>query len=68
MKRIVRNSEYFPKRPIWLVFDLSNGHAPVVRYVWWFDTRKDAREHIAWQKSRKHYAELSEPVKFAPVS
>ena len=68
MKRIVRSSEYFPRRPIWLVFDLCNGHAPGKRYVWWFDTRKDARDHIAWQRRDKRHAELAGPVKFVPAN
>ena len=48
----------------WLVFDLSNGDQLSHRYVWWFDTRKAARDHIAWQKKQKHAAELSQPIKY----
>ena len=49
---------------IWLVFDLDNGHAPHKNYVWWFETKELALEHIKWQKKQKHAASLSEPMKF----
>ena len=49
--------------PIWLVFDLDNGHAPNKNYVWWFTTRQHARDHIKWQKRKKYSASLSQPVK-----
>lgn len=59
------NKEYLPlNRPIWLVFDLNNGHAPVKRYVWWFDTKTDALKHIKHQKRIEHSAELSKPYLF----
>lgn len=67
MKRIL-SSDYFPRRPIWLVFDQSNGHAPVKRYVWWFDTRQAAREHMKHQRKMKYCAELAGPVKFVPAN
>ena len=60
--------EYLPtNRPIWLVFDLSNGHAPVKRYVWWFDTRKDALAHIKHQRRHINNAPVSAPVRFKPT-
>lgn len=65
-KRIVHCPEYFPKRPIWLVFDLCNGDSGKCRYVWWFDTRKDAREHTRWQRRDRRNADLAGPVKFVP--
>ena len=62
----MENFEYLPSRPIWLVFDLDNGHGPTKRYVWWFDTRKEAREHIKFQSKNKFAAKLSRPKKFLP--
>jgi hypothetical protein len=57
-------SEYLPKgKTLWLCFDLSNGHRPSHRYVWWFDSRKDAEAHRRWQKKFPHAAQLSVPVK-----
>ena len=54
-----------PKRkPIWLLFDLSNGDRGSKRYCWWFETREDAREHRKYQMRLKFAAELSGPVKF----
>jgi len=52
------------KKDAWLVFDLDNGDEDKGYYVWWFPTRKMAREHIAWQKQKKDNAELSAPIKF----
>ena len=59
-------NELLPKKNkhIWLMFDLSNGHRGSSRYVWWFETRKDAFAHREWQMSQKHGADLSQPVKF----
>ena len=58
-------SEYFPKnKSLWLCFDLSNGHKRSHRYVWWFDSRKDAMAHRRWQKKSLVFAaKLSMPVK-----
>lgn len=50
---------------IWLVFDLSNGDELSHRYVWWFETRAAAREHIAWQRAQSHAARLSQPSKWS---
>jgi hypothetical protein len=60
-------NEYIPNKSIWLVFDLSNGHKPTRRYVWWFDTKKDAEAHIKFQKTYKDSAPLSKPFKFKPA-
>jgi hypothetical protein len=54
--------EYLPKRNVfYVVFDMSNGHSTSHRYIWWFDTKKDAFNHIKEYKSKKYAAELSEP-------
>lgn len=52
------------KKNCWLVFDLNNGDADKGYYVWWFPSRKKARQHIAWQKQQRNSAELSTPIKF----
>ena len=59
-------SEYLPDYPIWLVFDLGNGHAPTKRYVWWFDSKKDAREHVKFYRQNPDNVKLSEPICFEP--
>lgn len=48
---------------IWILFDIDNGHEPVKHYCWWFNTRKDARNHKKWQKKQKYSAELIGPLK-----
>lgn len=63
-------SPYFPNKPIWLVFDQSNGHKASCRYVWWFDTKKDA---IAWSKTHLKNqsgfsSDISEPVRWKPYN
>ena len=63
-----KDPEYLPEKPIWLVFDLCNGHAPVKRYVWWFDTKKDALAHIKFQRKNPTNAWLSEPQLWRPVT
>lgn len=60
-------NEYIPTKPVWLVFDLNNGHAPTKRYVWWFDTRKAALEHIRFQRKNEFAAKLSRPMRFFPA-
>jgi hypothetical protein len=55
--------EFLPKgRFFWIVFDMANGDSGSKRYVWWFDTRKAAREHINHQRDT-YGAELSAPHK-----
>jgi hypothetical protein len=63
------NNEHWaiPSNACWLVFDLSNGDPLSRRYVWWFETLKAARDHIAWQKKQKFSADLSPPMKFIPA-
>ncbi len=60
------NSEYIPTGPIWIVFDIANGHKPSKRYNWWFDTKKDALAHIKHQKTIFSAAPLSKPYLFKP--
>lgn len=56
--------EYLPEqKDIWLVFDMSNGDKPSKRYVWWFDSIKQARKHIKHQRQMKYAATLSSPIK-----
>lgn len=57
-----------PSGACWLVFDLDNGNPGSRQYVWWFETRQAAREHIAWQKAQEYSAELSRPMKFLPMN
>ncbi len=60
-----------PKRnPIWLLFDLDNGHRGSHHYVWWFDSRKEAREYKTWHDKscgenppNPHRTELVGPVR-----
>lgn len=58
--------EYFPNKPIWLVFDQSNGHKPSRRYVWWFDTKKQANEWIKEHLDNANAYDISEPVRWKP--
>jgi hypothetical protein len=58
--------EYFPNKPIWLVFDQSNGHKPSRRYVWWFDTKKQAKEWIDEHIKNEHAYDVSIPVRWKP--
>jgi hypothetical protein len=59
------NKENLPKKDcIWVVFDLDNGHEPSKHYCWWFNTRKDARNHIKHHNTYKHHSTLSAPQKF----
>lgn len=57
--------EYFPARKtFWILFDTANGDKLTKRYCWWFDTRKQAREHKARQKKMLYGAPLIGPFKF----
>lgn len=64
------NDEYLPipDKPIWLLFDLSNGDNQTKRYVWWFDTRDKALNHRKWQRKQKYSACLSMPIRYIPVT
>lgn len=53
-----------PRRnPIWLLFDLDNGHRGSRHYVWWFDSRKEAREYKTWHNEDPQRTELVGPVR-----
>lgn len=57
--------EYFPAgKTFWMLFDTTNGDKLSKRYCWWFDSRKQAREHKAFQKSLPYGAPLIGPFKF----
>ena len=60
------DGEYFPSKPIWLVFDQSNGHKPSRRYAWWFDTKKQAIEWSKEHLKRDHAYDISKPVRWKP--
>lgn len=54
----------YPKnKTIYVLFDLNNGNVDSVRYLWWYDTYKEAMKHRKEQKKMKHGADLSMPVK-----
>ena len=57
-------SEYLPStKTIWLLFDLSNGHMVSRRYLWWFETRREAMDHRREQHKLRNHARLSLPVR-----
>lgn len=62
------DKEYFPDKPIWLVFDQSNGDKSKCRYVWWFDTKEDADEWIKnYLETKSKYAyNVSKPTQWKP--
>lgn len=47
----------------WVLFDTSNGDEASHRYLWWFDTRREAREHRAKQHANPEWVRLSRPVR-----
>lgn len=51
-------------KTLWLLFDLSNTNAGSHGYVWWFETREEARKHRKWQMSNSDFAPLSAPVQY----
>ena len=64
----MNHETYDPRFPIWLVFDLSNGHPGSRQYVWWFRTRREAIEHKRKQESDPRNAKLSPVRRFAPTN
>ena len=65
---IFSNSNYFSIvatkwNRIWILFDLSNGHAGGKTYFWVFGTKAEALEHRKKQHKKKKNARLSYPVK-----
>jgi hypothetical protein len=51
------------KKHVWLLFDLNNGHEGSKRYVWWFDTKKQASDFKREHKTKPNAATLSAPTK-----
>jgi len=45
------------------LFDLCNGHKPVVRYLWLFDNKKQVDLFLRQRKTVKNAVELSAPIK-----
>lgn len=68
-KIIKKHTNYIPTKPIWLIFDCGNGHEGSRRYVWWFDTKKEAKywskRHI--KENSKFGYDISLPIKFKRV-
>jgi hypothetical protein len=56
-----------PAKPtIWLLFDIDNGHRGSHHYVWWFDSRQQARdfkEHHLGLRPHKNTTDLVGPVR-----
>jgi len=52
------------KRKFWVLFDMSNAttRSHARHYVWWFDTKKAAKEHLKRQHANPDHARLSDPV------
>lgn len=51
------------KKTVWLLFDLDNGHEGSKRYVWWFDTKRQAADFKREHRKKPFAASLSVPVK-----
>ena len=51
------------KKAVWLLFDLVNGHKGYRRYVWWFDSKREAAEFKREHKKLPFAADLSAPMK-----
>lgn len=59
------NKQYWPRKEhLWVLFDQNNGDPDSQRYIWWFDSRKAAREYEHWQNKVYIGAKLKGPVKF----
>lgn len=52
------------KPVIWVLFDLDNRNEHSSGYLWWFETRKQAREHKKHQEMNLYNARLSQPQKW----
>lgn len=49
----------------WIVFDMDNGDPGSHRYVWWFPTRREAREKVReHERNYPQYARLAGPLKY----
>lgn len=59
------NNDNFPKtNVIWLLFDLDNGHQVTKHYVWWFNTRQDARNFLKFHNQQPFAAKLTGPIQY----
>lgn len=47
----------------WVLFDTSNGDEISHRYLWWFNTRREATVHRRNQHAKTGTARLSRPVR-----
>ena len=47
----------------WVLVDLSNSHNDSRRYLWWFSSKKAAKEHRKAQLALPTNATLSKPIK-----
>ena len=47
----------------WILIDLSNGDENSRQYLWWFESKKKAKEHRKHQMTLPNNAELSKPIK-----
>ena len=58
----------FPPSHMWVLIDLANGDAGYKHgahnYLWWFYTRKAAREHLQHHKDNPKYVDLAGPFKY----
>jgi hypothetical protein len=62
-KKINREHWSLPKgKKFWVLFDIVNGGKEARRYLWWFDTKKEAMEHKKWQHAKEYGAKLYGPV------
>jgi len=52
------------KRKFWVLFDMSNAatRSHNRHYLWWFDTKKQAKKHLKQQRDNPNFARLSDPV------
>ncbi len=51
----------------WVLFDTGNGHKGLYRYLWWFNTRREALAHRKSQNAVKGNARLSRPYRMVVV-
>ena len=49
---------------IWCLFDLDNNRPGSHNYVWWFESREQARKFKREHVKLKHHARLSAPIRF----
>lgn len=57
-----------PTKNIWILIDVSNSNARSKNYLWWFETRKLARDFKEWHESTyKAGASLVGPLHYKAV-